>query len=111
MLRAYGFTGTDALCVIGVLCGWDIVGQYADLLIEAVVGIGFCDRFIFSVSRSTDTQRIAVGIVGVGGGNRCAVFGFVLWQQAVVVVVTGQFCAFYIVYINTQNCPLPFRVY
>ena len=75
MLRAYGFTGTDTLCVVSVLCGWDIVGQYADLLIEAVIGVGFCDRFILAVSRSTDTQRIAVGVVGVSS-SVCSVLIF-----------------------------------
>ena len=67
LLRAYGFTGTDTLCVVGILCRWEIVCQQTDLLVKAVISISFCDRFGFSISRGVDRQGIAVGIVGVGG--------------------------------------------
>ena len=36
LLCSNGFTGTDTLRVISVLCRWQIVGQQADLLVETV---------------------------------------------------------------------------
>ena len=76
----------DSLGVVGIGHTGSIHGQ-GDQLIEAVVGIDSTAGFVLTVGRGGLAQGVAVGVIGVGGGDGIAVFRFALRQQPVVGVV------------------------
>ena len=79
----------DSLGVVGIGHTGSIHGQ-GDQLVEAVVGVGCAAGFVLSVGRGGLCQGVAVGIIGVGGGDGFAVFRFALRQQPVVGIVDKE---------------------
>ena len=76
----------DSLGVVGISHTGTIHSQ-GDQLVEAVVGVGCAAGFILTMGRGGLCQGVAVGVIGICGGDCLVIFGLGLRQQPVVGIV------------------------
>ena len=64
----------DSLGIVGVSHVCAVHGQ-SDHLVEAVVGVGCAAGFILTMGRGGFCQDVAVGVIGICGGDCLVIFG------------------------------------